>query len=77
MCRSCIREADYADPCASPGLKKLLRKHIHKAVAALVIPEVQFLPDRAGYKRKHPKLAYGKTCKLTSNQKYFTLTIAY
>jgi hypothetical protein len=32
---------------------------------------VQFLHERAGYKRKHPKLAYIKTCKLINNHKLF------
>ena len=54
-----------------PDLKKLFRKPIRKAVAAWVILEVRFLPERAGYKREHPKLAYSKTGKLTSNHIFF------
>jgi hypothetical protein len=55
-----------------PDLKKLFRKPIRKAVAAWVIPEVRFLPKRAGYKREHPKLAYSKTGKLTSIHIFFS-----
>ena len=55
-----------------PDLKKLFRKPIRKAVAAWVIPEVRFLPERAGYKREHPKLAYNKTGKLTSIHIFFS-----
>jgi hypothetical protein len=56
-----------------PDLKKLFRKPIRKVVAAwVVIPEVRFLPERAGYKREHPKLAYSKTGKLTSNHIFFS-----
>jgi hypothetical protein len=44
-----------------PDLKKLFRKPIRNVVAAWVLPEVQFLPERVGYnKREHPKLAYNK-----------------
>ena len=54
-----------------PDLKKLFRKPIRKVVAAWVIPEVRFLPERAGYMREHPKLTYSKTGKLTGNHIFF------
>jgi hypothetical protein len=54
-----------------PDLKKLFRKPTRKALAAWVTPEVRFLHERAGYKREHPKLAYIKTSKLTSNHIFF------
>jgi hypothetical protein len=71
MCHLSIRETDFEDPCASPGLKEIVSKPIRKAVAAWVIPEVQFMPERAGYKREHPKLVYNKTGKLTKKHKLF------
>jgi hypothetical protein len=37
-------------------IKRLFRKPIGRAVASSVIPELQFMPERAGYKREHPKL---------------------
>ena len=39
-------------------IKRYFRKPIRRAVASWVIPEVRFLPERAGYKREHPKLTY-------------------
>jgi hypothetical protein len=42
-------------------MKRFFRKPIRRAVASWVIPELQFLPERAGYKREHPKLTYNKT----------------
>jgi hypothetical protein len=42
-------------------IKRYFRKPIRRAVASWVIPEVRFLPERAGYKREHPKLTYSKT----------------
>jgi hypothetical protein len=42
---------------------RYFRKPIRRAVASWVIPQVRFLPERAGYKREHPKLTYNKTCR--------------
>jgi hypothetical protein len=52
----------------------MFRKPIRKVVAAWVIPEVHFLPKRAGYEREHhPKLAYNKTCKLPRKHILFNI----
>jgi hypothetical protein len=42
-------------------IKRYFRKPIRRAVVSWVIPEVRFLPERAGYKREHPKLNYSIT----------------
>jgi hypothetical protein len=42
-------------------IRRFFRKPIRRAVASRVIPELQFLSERAGYKREHPKLTYNIT----------------
>jgi hypothetical protein len=41
-------------------IKRYFRRPIRRVVAFWVIPEVRFLPERAGYNREHPKLTYNK-----------------
>jgi hypothetical protein len=49
------------NPVFHEEIKRYFRKPIRRAVASWVFPELQFVPERAGYKREHPKLTYNKT----------------
>jgi hypothetical protein len=40
---------------------RYFRKPIRRGAASWVIPEVEFLSKRAGYKREHHKLIYNRT----------------
>jgi hypothetical protein len=46
-------------------IKRFLRNPIRRAVASWVIPELQFLRERAGYKREHPKMTYNRKGRLS------------
>jgi hypothetical protein len=58
-------------------IKRYFRKPIRRAVAYWVIPEVRFLPERAGYKREHPKLTYNKTGRSPQHFRKYLLLVFY
>lgn len=45
----------------SEAFNGFFTKSLRKVVASWEAPDVLFLPERAGYRREHPKLTYSKT----------------